>query len=112
MMLIEEVRQALTRVIDPEMGIDLVNLGSVCSIDVEEERVRIEITTVTPASSMGETLRENVREAVTAVIPEGFSVEVVLVDTPAWTPDRMTREGRWLMGWEGEGKKEEEEPEE
>src|ERR1035437_6936247 len=97
----ERVREALCSVDDPEVGMNIVDLGLVYRIDITPELVRVELTMTTPASPMGDLITDNPRRAVGAALPEGVAVEVALVWEPPWTPDRMSESARQTFGWPG-----------
>lgn len=95
----EKVRQALYSVDDPEVGMNIVDLGLVYRVDVTSKLVRVEMTMTSPACPMGDLITENADRAVRAVLPEGLAVEVVLVTEPPWTPDMMSEGARQTFGW-------------
>ena len=97
----ERVREALCSVDDPEVGMNIVDLGLVYRIDITPELVRVELTMTTPACPMGDLITENAHRAVCAALPEGVAVEVALVWEPPWTPDRMSESARQTFGWPG-----------
>lgn len=84
--------------IDPELGVNIVDLGLVYGISVEGGCVRIEMTMTTPACPLGEYLKDLVQSAVTAAVPDVDSVEVALVWEPPWSPDLLSDEGRRQLG--------------
>ncbi len=95
----ERVREALRSVDDPEVGMNIVDLGLVYRVDITPKRVRVELTMTTPACPMGELITDNARRAVAAALPQDLAVEVVLVWEPPWTPDRMSESARQTFGW-------------
>ena len=95
----ERVREALCAVDDPEVGMNIVDLGLVYRIDIAPESVRVELTMTTPACPMGELITDNARRAVAAVLPQDVAVDVVLVWEPPWTPDLMSESARQTFGW-------------
>lgn len=97
----ERVRQALRSVEDPEVGMNIIDLGLVYRIDVAPELVRVEMTMTSAACPMGDMITDDARRAVSAVLPECVAVEVVLVWEPPWTPDRMSESARQTFGWHG-----------
>jgi metal-sulfur cluster biosynthetic enzyme len=97
----ERVREALCTVDDPEVGMNIVDLGLVYRIDIAPDRVRVELTMTTPACPMGELITDNARRAVCAVSPQDLAVEVVLAWDPPWTPDMMSESARQTFGWPG-----------
>ncbi len=97
----ERVREALRSVDDPEVGMNIVDLGLVYRIDVAPELVRVELTMTTPACPMGVLITENADRAVRAALPDSVAVEVALVWDPPWTPDLMSESARQTFGWPG-----------
>jgi len=95
----ERVREALRTVDDPEVGMNIVDLGLVYRVDIGPELVRIELAMTSAACPMGDLITENADRAVRAVMPEGAAVEVVLVSEPPWTPDMMSESARQTFGW-------------
>ena len=94
-----EVRDALRSVDDPEVGMNIVDLGLVYRIDVSPERVRVEMTMTTQACPMSDLITGNARGAVAALVPDGVSVDIELVWEPFWTPDRMSEVAKQTFGW-------------
>lgn len=97
----DRVLEALRSVDDPEVGMNIVDLGLVYRVDVAPEQVRVELTMTTPACPMGELITDNARRAVAAALPQNVAVDVVLVWDPPWTPDRMSESARQTFGWPG-----------
>ena len=95
----ERAREALRTVDDPEVGMNIVDLGLVYRVDIKPELVRIELTMTSPACPMGDLITENADRAVRAALPESAGVEVVLVSEPPWTPDMMSESARQTFGW-------------
>ena len=93
----EEVREALKEVIDPELNINIVDLGLVYEIDVEDDRVEILMTLTTPGCPLSGVFDEMVRQEVGAV--EGVNeVEVELTFEPSWTPEKVSEEAKDELG--------------
>jgi metal-sulfur cluster biosynthetic enzyme len=98
------VRTALKNVYDPEIGLDVVNLGLIYNIDVEDagKKVNVDMTLTTPACPAGPQIIEQVRREITAlrdVFQELDEVNVNLVWTPFWNPSLMTEEAREELGF-------------
>lgn len=94
----QQVLDALKVVYDPEIGIDIVNLGLIYDVDVDEEqkRVNITMTLTTAGCPLFDILDSQIRQVVGNL--EGVDrVEVKLVFTPPWTPDYMSEEAKLLM---------------
>lgn len=95
----EEVRNALRSVIDPEVGLNIVDLGLVYCVEISGNILRVDITMTTPACPMGEMIMDNARHALKALMPAGAELELNLVWEPPWTPDKMGEHARGYFGW-------------
>lgn len=90
---------ALRGVIDPEIGLNLVDLGLIYSLEFAPEtgQVRVLMTVTTPGCPMEQSLTFGVETALLAV--DGVQgVQVTVVHDPPWSPDMMTPEGRATAG--------------
>lgn len=93
------IYEALHEVYDPELGVNVVDLGLVYGIDVNEDGfVTITMTLTTPGCPMHESLSEGVGVAL-ADVPGVTGGEIQLVWEPAWEPSRMSEEGRRMLGF-------------
>lgn len=93
-----KVMAALETVIDPELGIDIVNLGLIYDVDFEENGLCVvKMTLTTMGCPLADVITEEIHEAVRD-IEEVKDVEVKLVWYPAWTTDRMSRYARIALG--------------
>ena len=95
----DAVREALRSVEDPEAGMNIVDLGLVYDVRVDDEGVVVEMTMTSAACPMAEMIVEQAYDAVEAVVPAGARVEVQLVWDPPWTPERMTGIAKEHFGW-------------
>lgn len=83
-----DVRKALRKVKDPEINLDLVVLGLIYDIDIEDSHVHVTMSLTTPMCPVAPQIVEEARAAVLAV--EGVeSADVELTFDPLWTPDRI-----------------------
>ena len=97
----DSVREALKQVIDPELFINIVDLGLIYQVTVTEaegkSNVKIEMTMTSPACPAGPQLLSQSKSVLGTL--EGIGdVEVKLVMVPPWTPDRMTEDARDQLG--------------
>ncbi|QEH36023.1 Putative 1,2-phenylacetyl-CoA epoxidase, subunit D [Aquisphaera giovannonii] len=94
----EALVSALKTVKDPELNVNVVDLGLVYSIQSREDEVDVEMTLTSPACPVGP---EMLRSAVTALEKvEGVSkANVRLVMSPPWSPDRMSDDARDELGY-------------
>ena len=90
---------ALEEVIDPELGIDIVNLGLIYEIrfDGETGHTEIDMTLTTMGCPLADLLTDQIHDAMTEV-PEVTNIEVKLVWYPAWTVEKMSRYARIALG--------------
>lgn len=96
----EEVRTALRKVIDPEVGLNIVDLGLIYDVKISDNKLHIDLTMTTPACPMGGLILDNARNVLAALMPAGADVELNLVWEPPWSPDRMSEHAREFFGWE------------
>ncbi len=89
---------ALKHVLDPEIGVNIVDLGLVYEVKVENGDVYITMTMTTPGCPLHESISKGAEEAVRQ-LPGVENVKVDLVWQPAWTPERMSDWARKQLGW-------------
>ena len=94
----DDVLEALSNVIDPELGLDFVELGLVYGIEIEGGRVTITFTLTTPACPIGPQVTEQIEEFV-GEIEVVDEVTSTMVFTPPWTPDRMSEDAKFALGF-------------
>jgi metal-sulfur cluster biosynthetic enzyme len=94
----ETLVTALKTVKDPELNVNVIDLGLVYSIQVHEDLVEVEMTLTSPACPVGP---EIIRNAVAALekVDGVTKANVRLVMSPPWSPDRMTDEARDQLGF-------------
>ena len=93
----EQVWDALHAVIDPELGLDFVDLGLVYDVRIEGEDVHVEFTLTTPACGIGPAVAEEMDEIVGSM--EGVrSVFPRMTFEPAWSPEKMSEDARFALG--------------
>jgi len=95
----QQVREALHTVYDPEVPVDLVNLGLIYKLDIDRDRglVTIHMTLTAPGCGMGPVLVGDVKYRV-AQVPHVKSVDVELVFDPPWSRDMMSEEAKLETG--------------
>jgi len=94
----EDVLEALSNVIDPELGLDFVELGLVYGVEIEGGRVGITFTLTTPACPIGPQVTEQIQEFV-GELPGVETVNASMVFTPPWTPDKMSEDAKFALGY-------------
>lgn len=94
----EQIRESLKGVIDPELGLNIVDLGLVYDIEVDEGKATITMTLTSPGCPAGGMIMSGAQEA--AGSTEGVEeAEVKLVWKPFWTPERIDPEVRAALGF-------------
>ena len=94
----DDVTEALTNVIDPELGLDFVELGLVYEVEVEDGKVDITFTLTSPGCPIGPQVTEQMKEFVSEV----DGVEKVfpkMVFTPPWSPEKMSEDAKFALGF-------------
>jgi metal-sulfur cluster biosynthetic enzyme len=95
---VEDVEAALTNVIDPELGLDFVELGLIYGIEISGGDVHVTFTLTSPGCPIGPQVSEQIEEFVSEL--DGVaSVESSMTFTPPWTPDRMSEDAKFALGY-------------
>jgi metal-sulfur cluster biosynthetic enzyme len=95
---VEQVEEALTNVIDPELGLDFVDLGLVYDIEVEDDQVYVTFTLTSPGCPIGPQVSDQMREYVGEL--DGVAkVHPKMVFSPPWSPDRMSEDAKFALGF-------------
>jgi metal-sulfur cluster biosynthetic enzyme len=94
----EQVEEALTNVIDPELGLDFVELGLIYDIDVAGGDVHVTFTLTAAGCPIGPEVSAQIEEFVSEL--DGVeSVQSTMVFTPPWTPERMSEDAKFALGY-------------
>ena len=94
----EEVLDALRVVEDPELGMDIVDLGLVYDVGIDDGNVRVEYTLTSLGCPVGPMIEEQIRETVSAM-PGVEGVETELTWDPPWTPEKMSDDAKFILGF-------------
>ena len=95
---VDDVQDALSNVIDPELGLDFVELGLIYGIEVDGPEVHVTFTLTSPGCPIGPQVSEQIEEFVGEL--EGVeAVESSMVFTPPWTPERMSEDAKFALGF-------------
>ena len=95
---VEDVEAALTNVIDPELGLDFVELGLIYGIEVSGGDVHVTFSLTSPGCPIGPQVSEQIEEFVTELDGVG-AVYPKMTFTPPWTPDLMSEEAKFALGY-------------
>lgn len=94
----QDIIEALEKVIDPELGVDIINLGLVYGIDLEEKgHCVITMTLTTVGCPLADIIMSDIKKELLK-LDHVNSVDVNLVWSPLWTTERMSRYARILLG--------------
>lgn len=94
----KELMQALTSVMDPELGVDIVSLGLIYGIAVDTDGTcQLTMTLTMMGCPLQDTLQRDITQALEQV-PEVEKVAIKVVWDPMWTPDRMSRAAKFVLG--------------
>lgn len=93
----EEVLEALKEVVDPELMVNIVDLGLIYNVAINDEKIDVEMTLTSPACPVGPELMQQAKTSLEKL--EGIeTVNINLVMTPPWSPERMTDDARDQLG--------------
>jgi metal-sulfur cluster biosynthetic enzyme len=94
----EDIESALSNVIDPELGLDFVELGLIYGIEDQDGDVKVTFTLTTPACPIGPQVTEQIEEFVGEL--EGVeSVKTEMTFLPPWSPDKMSEDAKFALGF-------------
>ena len=94
----DEVVEALRRVEDPELGMDIVELGLLYDVEVEGPKVKVIHSLTSMGCPAGPMIQEDIHAVVAAMSPDVEDVEIELTWDPPWTPDRMSDDAKFILG--------------
>ncbi|MFQ5837808.1 MAG: metal-sulfur cluster assembly factor [Thermoplasmata archaeon] len=94
----EEVMAVLKKCYDPEIPINIVDLGLVYDVDLKGDTVHVKMTLTAPGCPMHTTISEDVKRKLLSV--DGVKeAEVEIVWEPPWTPEKMSETAKTMLGW-------------
>jgi metal-sulfur cluster biosynthetic enzyme len=95
---VDEVTDALRDVIDPELGLDFVELGLIYEVEVDGGSVHVTYTLTSPGCPIGPQVSEQIEEFVTDL--DGVEdVQSTMTFTPPWTPELMSEDAKFALGF-------------
>ncbi len=93
----EEALEALYEVIDPEIGINIVDLGLIYEIEHKEEGLRVEMTLTTEGCPMGDVIQQDVQHRLQERLPKE-KVQLELTFDPPWSTEMISEAGHRMLG--------------
>jgi metal-sulfur cluster biosynthetic enzyme len=94
----EEVVEALRAVEDPELGMDIVDLGLLYDVEVDGSKVKVIHTLTSMGCPVGPMIQENIGDVARAV-PGVEDVEIELTWDPPWSPEKMSEDAKFILGF-------------
>ncbi|WP_416826726.1 metal-sulfur cluster assembly factor [Ectobacillus polymachus] len=97
----EQIYEELENVMDPELGIDIINLGLVYDILLTDNHVRITMTMTSIGCPLAGQIIADIKETLSLSLPSLQGIDVNIVWTPSWTKERMSRYAKIALGVHG-----------
>jgi len=94
----DDVMEALRAVEDPELGMDIVELGLLYDVEVEGPKVKVIHTLTSMGCPVGPMIQENI-DQIARSMPEVEDVEVELTWDPPWSPEKMSDDAKFILGF-------------
>lgn len=95
----ETILKTLSEILDPEVGVNIVDLGLIYDITITEYRIVVTMTMTSPTCPMGEMLMDDIKQTLSKTIPQNMMLDVELVWTPPWSPNMMSDKAKQSLGW-------------
>jgi metal-sulfur cluster biosynthetic enzyme len=94
----DDVIEALRSVEDPELGMDIVELGLLYDVELHEPRVRVRYSLTSMGCPAGPLIQQGIEEVVRS-LPGVEDVETELTWDPPWTPEKMSDDAKFILGF-------------
>jgi metal-sulfur cluster biosynthetic enzyme len=94
----DDVVEAMRQVEDPELGMDIVDLGLLYDVDVEGSKVKVTHSLTSMGCPAGPMIQEDIYR-VASELPGVEDVEIELTWDPPWTPDKMSDDAKFILGF-------------
>jgi metal-sulfur cluster biosynthetic enzyme len=95
----QPITAALRRVLDPEVGLSIVDVGLIYQVTVADGRAHVLMTMTSPACPVADEIMDEIERRLDPVVPADHRIELELCWEPPWTPECITPQGRRQMGW-------------
>jgi metal-sulfur cluster biosynthetic enzyme len=94
-----QVLETLREVVDPEIGVNIVDLGLVYGVDLRDGCIGVTLTMTSPTCPLGEVILSNAYVLLSRRFPQADDIRLDLVWNPPWTPERMSAAAKTQLGW-------------
>jgi len=98
MVTVDDVMEALSNVIDPELGLDFVELGLIYEVEIDDDQVYVTFTLTSPGCPIGPQVADQIREYVLE-LDDVDKVHPKMVFSPPWTPELMSEDAKFALGY-------------
>ena len=98
-MTVEQIRETLKQVLDPEVGVNIVDLGLIYKIEINPEEVYILLTMTSPACPLHGVITRDMDQVIRKSFPDLGEMTIELVWEPAWSPEMMSDTAKKQLGW-------------
>jgi metal-sulfur cluster biosynthetic enzyme len=95
----DDVMEALKKVEDPELGMDIVDLGLVYDVEIADANVKVIHSLTSMGCPAGPMIQEDIANTVKETFPDVEDVELELTWDPPWTPERMSEDAKFILGF-------------
>jgi metal-sulfur cluster biosynthetic enzyme len=95
----DQIREILKQIYDPEIGVNIVDLGLVYNIEIKPEEVHIQLTMTSPACPLHGVITRNMDKILRQTFPELGPMTIELVWEPPWKPEMMSDAAKKQLGW-------------
>jgi metal-sulfur cluster biosynthetic enzyme len=95
----QPITAALTRVVDPEVALSIVDLGLVYGVTVANDTLHVRLTMTSAACPVTDVIVDEVETELDRIAPPGLRIRVELVWEPPWTAQRMSERAKRFMAW-------------
>ncbi len=95
----QEVLHALRWVVDPEIGVNIVDLGLIYQVDISDQGIEVKMTMTTPACPLHTLIVSQVDTLLRRKFSQAGEINVTLVWDPPWEPELMSEAARRQLGW-------------
>lgn len=96
----DDVMNVLRQCYDPEIPVNVVDLGLIYGVSIEDKKVDVDMTLTAPGCPMHSLIARDIKQKI-ETLPDVEEVTVKVVWDPPWTPDRMSDEAKKILGFAG-----------
>jgi len=95
----ETILEALKAVLDPEIGVNIVDLGLIYQVEIQPTEVYIQLTMTSPACPLHGVITRNMDKVLRQTFPDLGEMTIELVWNPPWNPELMSPAAKRQLGW-------------